>query len=269
MKNRPLLIAAVLIAALIGIDTLRHRGQQAAPALSPTPAGQGGATAPEAQPGQRSPIGPLPGITEPTAGTPTLDLMARLATRRRIDREGSRVYLDSLFANNDSVVVRWPDRGDTPLTVGFVKDSTLPGWSDGILDEMRSAMQAWDGNSASLRFREVPSPDSADIKVHWVAAIQDSGRVGVTTLNWSPEGEVHGADITLALQDGEKHAPLPSALRRRVAAHELGHAIGLPHSGDRDDLMFPSSLVSSPSRRDQATLQLLYAVPPGSIRVPQ
>jgi hypothetical protein len=195
--------------------------------------------------------------------------MARLAIRRRLDREGNRVYLDSLLANTDSMVVRWADRSDSPLTIAFVRDTSIPGWNDALFDDMRAGIQSWDGNAAGLRFREVPSSDSADIKVRWVAFMPDSGRVGVTNLNWSPEGEIHGADISLSLQEGIKHTALPASVRRRVAAHELGHAIGLPHSADRDDLMFPGTLASSPSRRDQATLQLLYAIPPGSIRVPR
>jgi hypothetical protein len=268
MNSRPLLLVVALFAAVVGVDAVRRHRRPAEPApttasVATTTSGNGGQPVPGRQ------LGPLPGINAPSAGTPTLDLMARLAIRRRLEREGNRVYLDSLLANTDSVLVRWADRGDSPLTIAFVRDTTIPGWSDALFDDVRSALQNWDGNAAGLRFREAAATDSADIKVRWVASMPDSARVGVTNLSWSPEGEVHGADITLALQESVKHTALPVSVRRRVAAHELGHAIGLPHSGDRDDLMFPGTLASSPSRRDQATLQLLYAVPPGSIRVPQ
>lgn len=267
MNSRPLLIVVGLFAALVGFDAVRRHTSAPPVPATPATAAPGANPAPVAPPPRQ--LGPLPGIDAPSRGTPTLDLLGRLAIRRRLAREGDAVYLDSLFANTDSTVVRWDDRGGAPLTVAFVRDTSLPGWSDALLDDARAGMRSWDGNAAGLAFREVATPDSADIRVSWVVALPDSARVGVTTLNWSADGEIHGAVITLALQEGAHHTALPDAVRQRVAAHELGHAMGLPHSGQRDDLMFPGTLVSSPSRRDQATLQLLYAVPTGSLHVPQ
>ena len=138
----------------------------------------------------------------------------------------------------------------------------------GFLAAARQGMAAWRNNLAGLRFEETRDTAAAEITVRFVVSVSDSSEFGVTQLDWQAGGTASHADIRLALRPDSTAPVVPAAVLARVAAHEIGHALGLPHSGSRNDLMFTSSPVGAPSRRDQATLQLLYAIPPGSLRTP-
>jgi Matrixin len=200
----------------------------------------------------------------PPAMVSTVDRLARLAIRKQLSREAVATYLDSMIISTDSVVRRWPDRR-LPLRVSMIEGGP-EGYRTQMADFVREAMDQWETAGLGLRFEPAADSTDADIVVRWIDRF-DFDRAGQTDLTWDQAGRVRKASIALALRTNTG-VTLPDAALRTVALHETGHTLGLPHSADSNDVMFPSAKTKSLSERDRRTAQVLYQLPPGPLRDP-
>ena len=188
----------------------------------------------------------------------------RAAVRKAISE--SNTYIGFGLAEEDSVLRRWQERTIEMLTyhVG-VNSAATPG--EGLERAVRSAFSRWERVGAiPVAFRRTRDSAQAEVHVRWVRSFQ-MNRSGVAEVFWDNEGWIRKATLTLATHDIHGRAVSADALYA-VALHEIGHLLGLVHSDQPGDLMYPVTTASDLTARDRRSARLLYALPPGSVKNP-
>lgn len=184
--------------------------------------------------------------------------------RRALDSHGRGTYIAEMLAQEDSMLVRWPDRTITALRVWVQPHADVPGWRDDYPQAVRDVFPEWSVAGFPLRFLHVIDSASADMHIRFASRLPGA-QIGLTNRYRDQHGWIVAADIILATGDSSGIA-LPAALISAIARHEVGHALGLGHASDGGTLMFPESRTRTITATDRATLHLLYTLPPGSVR---
>lgn len=185
-------------------------------------------------------------------------------SRRHLQMYSSGTYIDDILAAHDSALARWPDRRGVPLHVWVQASPAIDDWDADNVALVHEAFLTWSDAGVPINFSFVLDSASADVHVTWIDRFKEqiSGR---TLWTHDDHWRIVGADILLALHHRSGESLDPSAIRA-IALHEVGHLIGLDHTSDTTAIMTPRVHTRELSRTDRATVQLLYSLPPGSVR---
>lgn len=174
-----------------------------------------------------------------------------------------------LAQHDDPRILRW-NSATKEVTVRVPPPAAAPqSEARRLQDAAVAGILAWQGKPFTLRIDRRRSADGADIVVEWVDSL-GNGQLGRTETAWTRSGDgsmsMEVRRFALALRNPlVPDLQLDQAQVRLTAAHEMGHALGLPHSDSEGDVMFPTNTATSLSARDYETMAGLYRLPNGAV----
>ena len=173
-------------------------------------------------------------------------------------------YLCADLARSSNVRLRrWNDFSGT--IVVHVPRPTFESPSDAIALQQAASLglRAWNGQPFEI-LTDTRGDREAHFAVRWTQSL-GGNQIGVARTQWSPATGLRVLSIELTTRNPYQPGSLIDPRQVRLtAAHEMGHALGLQHSDNERDVMYPTNTATSLSAQDYRTMESLYRLPDGT-----
>ncbi|MCQ1534232.1 matrixin family metalloprotease [Methanosarcina sp. KYL-1] len=137
----------------------------------------------------------------------------------------------------------------TPITVYVDNKNVPPHYSPTYYEQVEKALTYWEeGGNGNLEYTpvfELTDSEEADIRIRWVENLEkiEGAPPGVAgyARPYVVNDRFERVDIVLEVGNyqGKVWRQYGDATMLAISKHELGHALGLGHSGDPGDIMYP------------------------------
>ncbi|HSM06372.1 MAG TPA: matrixin family metalloprotease [Longimicrobiales bacterium] len=178
-------------------------------------------------------------------------------------------YLCAGLAERDEPrVLRWPDDTRT-IRVGVPLPSGLePARARALQDAVAAGILAWQDKPFRIQIDRTGFGEP-DFVVRW-STLLEGNQLGRTRTRWVREADgttgMRVTELIVVHRDPyDATRPLNPASVQLTAAHEMGHALGLPHSDSERDVMYPTNTATALSARDYTTMSALYRLENGAL----